>query len=166
MDKILHHFIRLNCDTKRAFEMFTVNRFLEMWLTTEANVEPVVGGKYELYWNPTDKENDSTIGCKITTIEKDKLISFEWKGPKEFKEFMNNADPLTHVVVSFIPHRENTESWTDVHLIHSGWRQTDDWEKARQMFERAWSDAFEELRKLINEHSHSNSSSTGCPLSS
>jgi len=69
MTKILHHSVRLNCDTHRAYEMFTVNKLLQSWLTKLADVEPVVGGKYELFWDPEDKENNSTIGCKITAIE-------------------------------------------------------------------------------------------------
>lgn len=29
-----------------------------------AAVDPKVGGKYELFWNPEDREKDSTISCK------------------------------------------------------------------------------------------------------
>jgi hypothetical protein len=65
-DRIIHKSVRLHCDPKQAFEMFTVNKHLESWLTTKAEVEPNLGGKYELFWNPTDRENDSTVGCRIT----------------------------------------------------------------------------------------------------
>jgi len=150
MDKILHHLVRLHCTTDQAFKMFTVNELLESWLTSLAEVEPFVGGKYELFWNPTDRENDSTIGCKVTAIEPNKFLSFEWKGPKKFKNFMNNADPLTHVVAFFLPCHEENAPCTDVHLIHSGWRSSKEWEEARLWFEKAWNDAFEELRKQVN----------------
>ena len=146
MDKILHHSIQLRCEPHRAFEMFTVNNLLESWLTNLAEIEPVVGGKYELFWEPEHKENNSTIGCKVTAIESDQFLSFEWRSPKQFKHFANNADPLTHVVVFFIPAGKGTY----VHLIHSGWRRTKEWEEARQWQGRAWSMAFEELEKLVN----------------
>jgi uncharacterized protein YndB with AHSA1/START domain len=81
MDKIIHCSVILKCDAKRAFEMFSVNKHLEKWLTQLADVEPKVGGKYELFWNPEDKENDSTIGCKILAIQPKKFLSFEWKAP-------------------------------------------------------------------------------------
>ena len=100
---------------------------LESWLTELANVEPMVGGKYELFWDPKDKENNSTIGCRVTAIEPDRFISFEWRSPKQFKQFANNADPLTHVVVFFIPDGDAT----DVHVVHSGWRSSPEWEEAR-----------------------------------
>ena len=78
-DKIIYHSTRLKCDLKKAFQMFTVNKHLEKWLTQVADVEPKVGGKYELFWNPQDRENDSTIGCKILALQPNKFLSFEWK---------------------------------------------------------------------------------------
>ncbi len=150
MTKILHHSVLLNCATHQAYEMFTVNKLLQSWFTKLADVEPVVGGKYELFWDPDDRKNNSTIGCKITALEQDKLIAFDWKGPVQYKHFMNNADPLTHVVVSFFPCEDGASPCTEVHIIHTGWRNSDEWEEARKYFERAWSNVFEELRKVIN----------------
>jgi uncharacterized protein YndB with AHSA1/START domain len=142
MDKIIYQSVTLKCDLEKAFAMFTVNEHLEKWLTQKADVEPRVGGRFELFWNPEDKANDSTIGCKILAIQPSKFISFEWKGPKQFKRFMNDAKPLTNVVVFFIPYSKGTE----VHLLHSGWRDTTEWEEARQWFDEAWKNAFSELQ--------------------
>ena len=128
-----------------AFALFTQNDKLEQWLAVQAEVVPVVGGKYELFWNPEDRENDSTIGCKVLALNPNKFISFEWKGPKQFKHFMNNVRPLTNVVVFFIPHSEGTE----LHLLHTGWRDTKEWEEAREWFERVWANAQEELIRLV-----------------
>lgn len=149
MNRIIHHSVLLRCDTHQAFEMFTANELLQSWLTTLAEVEPLVGGKYELFWDPVNKENNSTIGCKVTTIEPGKFLSFEWKGPEQFQDFMNNADPLTHVVVFFVPCVGGSTPCTEVHLIHSGWGSSAEWEEARQWFEKAWSNAFEELRRQV-----------------
>jgi len=150
MNRIIHHSVLLRCDTHQAFEMFTVNELLQSWLTTLAEVEPLVGGKYELFWDPVNKESNSTIGCKVTAIEPGKFLSFEWKGPEQFQHFMNNADPLTHVVVFFVPCADGSSTRTEVHVIHSGWGSSAEWEEARQWFERAWSNAFAELRKQVN----------------
>jgi uncharacterized protein YndB with AHSA1/START domain len=149
MDKIIHHSITLQCDPHHAFKMFTDNQLLEAWLVNVAEVEPVVGGKYDLFWEPNDRENNSTLGCKVTAVEFDEFISFEWRSPKQFKHFANIADPLTHVVVFFIPSRRGT----DVHVIHSGWRSSADWEEARLWQNRAWQVALQELEKQINGES-------------
>jgi uncharacterized protein YndB with AHSA1/START domain len=145
MDEIIHRLVILACNPKKAFEMFTVNSQLEKWLTVSADVEPKEGGKYELFWNTEDKDNDSTIGCKVLAISPDKFLTFEWKGPKQFKHFMNNVRPLTDVTVFFIPRQGSTE----VHLIHTGWRDTPEWEEARQWFVRNWEDAFAELNSYV-----------------
>ena len=145
MDKIIYRSISLKCNPQKAFEMFTSNKHLEIWLTQIADVEPKVGGKYELFWNPEDKENDSTIGCKILALHPSKFLSFEWKGPKQFKHFMNEVRPLTNVVIFLIPCQECTE----LHLLHTGWGDTSEWEEARQYFVKAWTIALSELQKYV-----------------
>ena len=145
MDKVVHLSTRFDCPPLRAFEMFTENCFLQRWLAPLAEVEPAVGGRYELFWEPDDRENNSTIGCRITAMESPKLLAFEWRSPKQFKHFANQADPLTHVVVTFLP----ADGGTDVHLVHSGWRSAPEWEEARQWQERAWRMAFAELPKAV-----------------
>lgn len=145
MDRIIYRSVTLQCDTEKAFRMFTLNAHLEKWLTVSADVEPKVGGKYELFWNPKDKENDSTIGCKILAISPGKFLNFEWKGAKQFKQFMNNVKPLTNVTVFFFSQQRSTE----VHLVHTGWRESPEWEEARQWFDKAWEDAFAKLKTYV-----------------
>lgn len=151
MNKIIYVSATLACDANRAFEMFTVKNRIQSWLSPLAYVEPVINGKYELFFDPSDPENNSTFGCKITAIVPGKLLSFEWKGPKQFKHFMNQANPLTHVVVSFIPCDKASTPCTEVYLIHSGWRNSAEWEEAREWFNKAWTAAFEQLEKQVNK---------------
>ena len=149
MQKIIQIVIELNCVVGQAFNFFTVNEKLESWLPEKAEVEPKVGGKYELFWDPQNREINSTIGCKITSIEKDKFLSFEWKGPERFQSFMNFCDPLTHVVVIFAPKCDDPKKST-LFLFHSGWRDDPDWQKARDYFEKAWSGALTNLKEKLS----------------
>ena len=138
----------LDCNIKAAFKMFTKNEFLENWLTEKAEVEPEIGGKYELFWEPENRENNSTIGCKVTGIENRKYISFNWKGTAQHKSFMNNANPLTHVIVFFSQNSSEPDK-TIVHLFHTGWRIDQEWQQARDFFEKAWLNAIGELKDKI-----------------
>jgi uncharacterized protein YndB with AHSA1/START domain len=147
MDKIISLSAKLHCTSQEAFQYFIDDTLLEKWLAAVAEVEPSVGGKYELFWDPNDRENNSTIGCKITAMQPEKFICFEWRSPAQFKHFANQADPLTHVVVFFIPDDDGTE----VHLIHSGWRSTAEWLEAYAWQERAWQIAFSALQKFANK---------------
>jgi len=42
---------------------------------------------------------------------------------------MNNADPLTHVIIFFSP-KENEPNKTTVNLFHTGWRKDEEWVEA------------------------------------
>jgi len=149
MQKIIQIEIELNCDVSQAFNFFTVNEKLESWLPEKAEVEPKVGGKFELFWDPQNREINSTIGCKITSIKKDKFLSFEWKGPERFQSFMNFCDPLTHVVVVFSSISDDPQK-TTLFLFHSGWRDDPEWQKARDYFEKAWSGALTNLKEKLS----------------
>ncbi len=151
MQKIIQIEIELSCDISEAFNYFTVNEQLESWLPEKAEVEPKAGGKFELFWDPQNREINSTIGCKITSIEKNKFLSFEWKGPERFQSFMNFCDPLTHVVVVFSSSSDDPKK-TTLFLFHSGWKDDPEWDKARDYFENAWTGALINLKeKLISK---------------
>ncbi|HBN86449.1 MAG TPA: hypothetical protein DDZ89_21740 [Clostridiales bacterium] len=141
MDKVIHHKVKLHCSQQKSFEMFTKNDNLQKWLAENADVEPYVGGKYELFWDVNNKKINSTLGCKITAIEHNNLLCFEWKGAAQFAGFMNTVDPLTHVTVIFIP--DSNDESTQIHLIHTGWRSDENWESARRWFDSAWENALD-----------------------
>ncbi len=144
MSQVLAVRATLRCDARAAFESFTRQERLESWLCARAEVEPRVGGKYELFWDAADPAHDSTIGCRLTAIEPDRLVAFDWKGPRAFERFMNEADPLTHVAVLFTP-AGKPAAGTTVRVLHTGWRRTPEWQEARRWFERNWTAAFERL---------------------
>lgn len=146
MDAILHHTVHLDTTPQEAYRWFADSERVAAWLAAEADIEPRVGGKFELFWDPGDRAHNGTMGCKVTAAVPGQLLAFEWKGPREFEAFMNAADPLTHVVVAFTPSLRG--EGTDVHLVHTGWRGTPEWEEARHWFERAWSMALRELVAL------------------
>ncbi len=143
MDRIIHLKAFLSCASQEAFAYFTNETLLESWLCQKAEVNVEIGGKYYLFWEPDDRENNSTLGCCITALSEPDFLSFEWKGPKPFKHFANEADPLTHVAVFFLPRDKGTE----VHLLHTGWRSTPEWEEHFVWQERAWNFALKALEQ-------------------
>lgn len=145
-DPVLHSTTELGISAAIAFDYFTEPELLTQWLTAAANVDRGVGGRYELFWMPDDPKNNSTMGCKITAWAPGELLAFHWKSPAQFKAFANVVDPLTHVVVTFITHDRGCR----VHLVHSGWRSSPEWDQARLWQARAWSVAFDQWRSLLS----------------
>ena len=152
MENIILIKMEMDSDIHNVFNMFTVNELLEEWLTEKADIEPEVGGKYELFWEPENREINSTIGCKITGIEEDRFISFEWKGPVQFQSFMNSVDPLTHVIIFFIP-SSDVPIKTTIYLFHVGWRKSPEWQQARNYFDKVWRNVLRELNDKIKNNS-------------
>jgi uncharacterized protein YndB with AHSA1/START domain len=147
IDKVIHISVLVAAPPAKAFAYFTNSTLLQQWLTAAADVEERVGGKYELFWQPDDRQNNSTIGCRVTAFVPGHLVAFQWRSPKQFKSFANAADPLTHVVVTFVPQGSGAR----IHLIHSGWRSSAEWEEARAWQEKAWTGAFEALKRVAKE---------------
>lgn len=144
-DLVIVKHVALPISAPAAFRLFSESEGLESWLCEKAAVEARIGGKYELFWEPSDPENDSTIGCRITAIQRDRLLAFQWRSPRQFKVFANSADPLTHVVVAF----HEVEERTAVTLVHSGWRSSPEWLQAAEWQGVAWDYAFQALSARV-----------------
>ena len=144
-DEVIHLRASLPVAPADAFAWFTRNELLVRWLAPVADVEPWVGGRYELFWRPDEREYDSTIGCRVTALEHGEVVGFQWRSPRQFRDFANAADPLTHVLASFHP----GEGGSRVHLVHTGWRSTPDWDEARRWQSRAWAVALAALGEAL-----------------
>lgn len=145
MEPVIHHSAEVSCTPRQAYAYFTENDLLETFFTVKADVEPRVGGKYELDWDPDTTPVQATIGCKITALSEGQLLAFDWKGPPPHAEVMNSADPRTHVVVAFVPNGSASAPNTHVHVVHSGWRSGEAWRAARDYFDRAWRQVLDAL---------------------
>lgn len=75
------------------FKLFTEVDGLQSWLCEKAAVKARLGGLHELFREPADPENDSTIGCRITASEPNQLLAFQWRSPRQLKPFAYAADP-------------------------------------------------------------------------
>lgn len=150
-DRIITANAILNCPIDTAFNYFADNNLLIKWLACKADVEMKEGGKYELFWTPEDPDptNNSTFGCKVLAVDRPYCFNIEWRGNAEQKKFMNNVRPLTNVTVLF---SQLNSTKTKVTLIHTGWKQDDKWEAARQYFINAWTGAFKKLESIVNKN--------------
>lgn len=159
----------LGCDRTQAFNMFTNKEHLQSWLPVVANVDPKVGGTYELTWSLKPdikkktkkkiKKKKTTIGCKILAYEPDKYLAFEWKGSTD-KPSSDSSQLHTQVAVYFLPMDSNKKrrgQFTEVHLILTGWKDIDEGKEVKTWIETTWTDAFEKLIEHVNDLKEENS---------
>jgi len=133
--------LRLGTDAASAWRAWTDPTELEAWLTTKATVEPCEGGKYELFWEPSTPDRNSTLGCKILRYDEPSTLAFQWRGPPQYADLMNTLPYSTCVVVSF----KDSDAGCELDFEHQGWGRSDDWDAARSWQERAWRAAFASL---------------------
>jgi uncharacterized protein YndB with AHSA1/START domain len=140
--------LNLHISVEEAWNFWTNSKKLEHWLTTEANVNAKIGGAYELFWDPTNHNENSTLGCKISAFVPYKLLAFQWRGPVPFADLMNVEPFPTWASVSFEATGVNQ---TTLHFRHSGWGEGERWSSAREWQKNAWTGAFKELENLTNK---------------
>jgi uncharacterized protein YndB with AHSA1/START domain len=141
----LHCEIKINASLNSIWEAWTNSDLLTEWFSPEANIEPKVKGSFELFFDPTNHDHQSTKGCVITFIKPMEEISFTWKGPNHFAEIMNNPSSLTLVNVLFLKDANNVL----IKLSHSGWGSTDKWDKAKSWHQEQWQIVLKDLKSFL-----------------
>ncbi|MWV42990.1 SRPBCC domain-containing protein [Paenibacillus sp. HJL G12] len=127
--------IHIDASIPILWKTWTCSDRTTSWLAPAADIEPVVGGKFELFFDSEDKNGMNTAGCKIVGLKEYRQIIFEWKGPDLFAEIMYHPQHLTYVDIWLQPTSDTT---TLVCLKHSGWGASTDWQSARAWHEEAW----------------------------
>jgi len=146
MDKVIYQKIENPLNAKSTFEWFVLENKITTWLCEKASIETKKGGKFELYWDSKNVKYNNTVGCKINAYDYGKVLGFNWKGPREFHDLMNKIQPLTQVTIFFNSLEENK---TEIILIHSGWKSSEQWDKAFEWFQLAWKESFTQLIAVI-----------------
>lgn len=131
-----------------VWALLTTEAGLTSWLCLRANVEPAVGGAFELFWSPDPAQpgSDSTLGCRVLSIDPPRLLEFSWRGADAVADVMNvDGAPVTQVRAELRPHPGGTR----LLLTHSGWGDGPEWARARDWFDAAWTGALERLHAVL-----------------
>jgi uncharacterized protein YndB with AHSA1/START domain len=147
--------------TDRSIEMQMVvdgapSEVYELWLSPEglrrffapaARIDPVVGGRYEMVFDPQgdpDGERDGTKGARILEMQPGAFLAFEWKGREAMKE-MNTRPLPTWVELSFTP-LEGETGKTQIAFAHHGFGSGGTWDIGYVFFKGAWRAVLDSLR--------------------
>jgi uncharacterized protein YndB with AHSA1/START domain len=146
--------IQASCSLFNAFSAWIDLAVLKQWLVINADIVPKKGGRYWLMINSPDFYAINPKPCRIVIFEPYTCLKFTWKGPEQFGDFMNFPELLTEITVIFsnISSLEKTE----IFLEHSGWKSSEDWQKARIWHIEFWTNALNKLKSVLEHHSPSN----------
>lgn len=137
--------ITIQADKSLVWRAWTESDRITEWFAPEAVIEPAAGGRFELYFNPSDKSSMNTKGCKILNILEEEKLMFEWKGPDAFAGLMNSDHNLTKVTVIL----EDIPEGVQISLQHDGWGESGQWDQAKQWHIAAWDQMLASLKQSI-----------------
>ena len=137
--------VSIDASLDQVWLAWTSSDRITTWFAPEANVKARVGGPFELFFDPTNHDHQSTKGCIFTLVEPMRLLGFTWRGPDRFSMFMNDPISLTFVTVYF----QDEGGATRIVVEHGGWGNGNDWEEARAWHHRAWEDVLGRLKSTL-----------------
>ncbi|MCM0649104.1 SRPBCC domain-containing protein [Clostridium swellfunianum] len=132
---------------EQLWSAWTSSENVSRWFSPLANVEPMLGGAFELFFDPSNLNHMTTKGCTFLELTPFEKLSFNWKGPDDFSELMN-SEPLTVVNVLFFEENANVK----VKVSHSGWGTGDEWDAAKNWHEFAWNQVLSSLKNFVESN--------------
>ena len=145
-NKILRRDMLVPASLEEVWDAWTTTEGVKTFFSSEAMVELVVGGSYEIYFNLKAKEGlRGSEGCKILSYLPMEMLSFEWNAPPDFGELRGQH---TRVVLHF---KEFEPGKVKVVLSHLGWGKGEDWDKLYDYFGKAWYYVLDNLKKRFTE---------------
>jgi uncharacterized protein YndB with AHSA1/START domain len=110
---------------ENAWKAWTAAEGVTSFFVPKANIEPVVGGRYELFSSlKAPKGFQGTEGCKILALEPQKHLAFEFIAPPQFP---NVRRLRTRVDVTF--GEVSKGGVVKLDLVHSGFLEGEEWDE-------------------------------------
>ncbi len=123
----------IHAPVAEVYRAWTTVEGIQSFFAREANIELKIKGAYEIIFLPENPEGSrGGEGNIILTFQENKMLSFTWNAPPEFKEIRNER---THVLIKFIPVNDIE---TRLLFHQDGWGEGGEWEKSFEYFNHAW----------------------------
>lgn len=137
----------VDAEPRDAYELWLSPAGLRTFFAPGARIDPVVGGRYEVLFDPQgdpEGELEGTKGARILALDPGAFLAFEWRGRASMKEM--NVTPLpTWVEVTLTP-VAGQKGKTRVELVHHGFGTGGTWEIAHVFFKGAWRAVLDSLQ--------------------
>jgi uncharacterized protein YndB with AHSA1/START domain len=130
----------------QVWDAWTTREGITSFFAPDANIEPRVGGAFQIYIDPTAPPGSKGADdMRFLALQPKRMISFDWNAPPHLPEARAQR---TFVVLRFEPLGERQ---TRVTLHHTGWGDGGEWDKAYQYFDRAWVSVLGNLKSRFDK---------------
>ena len=141
-DRTLVKTVTVKAPVDAVWGAWTTTEGVKTFFAPDARVEPRPGGAFEIFFNPYAKPGlKGADGMMVLAVQEKKMLSFTWNAPPQLPEA---REQRTSVVVRMKPAGEGQ---TEVRLVHAGWGEGGQWDKAFDYFDKAWGRVLANLEK-------------------
>jgi len=126
----------------RVWEALTTAQGLESWLCDRASVNPVIGGAWDMWWEPALERG---MRLDLLSIDRPRLLDLECVDAGRLDPGEGGGYGGTRITIVLFPALDGTR----LELTHSGWGETGGWMLFQRTFERFWWGALEDLRVAL-----------------
>ena len=120
---------------ERAFRAFTEKAEFERWFVSNADVELVPGGVFDLTWEPGEH-----VPGKVVELDPPHRFVFDWDDGPQYG--------VTRITVEFNPAGENYG--TNIRLVHTGFGANPEWDPLYFDVNSGWTKELEYLRAWLD----------------
>ena len=132
-DRVIRDEVIVEAGIEAAWDAWTTEEGIKSFFAPDCNIDLRVDGAYEMLFDlEAEPGSRGGEGVRILAIEPKKMLSFTWNAPPHLP---NVRKQRTHVVIRF---EETAGGRTRVSMIHDGWGEGDEWDKAYEYFTQAW----------------------------
>ncbi len=139
-DRTINLEVVVDATPAEVFALWTTEEGVRKFMAPAARIEPRLGGRYTIIFEPDrDPEgaHHGTKGARILKFVPNKELAFEWPMPPWGNDLGAIPNP-TWVELHFEP-VENETRKTRVRFAHYGFRHGKDWDEAFKVFgEKNW----------------------------
>jgi uncharacterized protein YndB with AHSA1/START domain len=98
---------------------------LVRWFPSRAESDPRTGGAFTYDFDFADESQNHTSAGRYRDVQPNEKVSYPWKAPQGPTEVEFTLRPANGA--------------TELRLLHSGWRETDEWTQSMENHRQGWS---------------------------
>ena len=141
-DRAVTKTVTVQAPVEAVWKAWTTTEGIKTFFASDARVEARPGGPFEIYFNPYARPGlKGADDMVFLALQEPRMLSFTWNAPPHLPEVRGQR---TSVTVRLQPAGEGR---TEVRLVHTGWGDGGQWDKAYQYFDRAWGNVLANLEK-------------------
>jgi uncharacterized protein YndB with AHSA1/START domain len=126
---------RIQAPPETVFRALTDAGELTKWFPSSAESDPRPGGAFTYKYEFDDSSKNHVMTNKYEDVTPSRRVSYPWKTPHG----------MTHVEFTL----ESRDGETELRLVHSGWRESDDWQQSKEMHREGWGFFLDNLKSYL-----------------